>query len=1024
MTELRLNLLGSPQQFLSGVEVSLEARKPAALLYYLVMSAETHSRDHLGTLLWPEQDQAQARAYLRRALWSLKQAGLEEWLASTRESVAMQPGYWLDVAAFREALDAGESTRAADLYRGDFLAGFTLPDSPQFDEWQYFQAEGLRDGLAQALFDLVEKHAEEADFGQAIDYARRWLTLDPLREEVHRWLMRLYAYDGQQAAALRQYEECVRLLEDELDVEPEPETRDLYQTIRDRRLAWRVAPRSGALLQDRYHLEAELGQGGMGAVYQATDTLLERPVAVKVLSKTDPDGEFRSRLLAEARSVAKLNHPNIVAVYDAGETNGVPFIVMELVLGQTLRELDQLSMDEILQLVQDICTALDHAHQQGVIHRDLKPENVIITASQSVKLADFGLAYDIGRSRLTQEGALVGTIAYLAPELILGRPANPQSDLYALGVMLYELAAGRPPFEGNNPAVLLTNHLHAPVVPPSASNANITPVLDALIVQLLDKDPTRRPASAAEVSLRLDQIAESSLADDALTAEAPAASLLDRIARGRLVGREEELAEATQLWLRALSGQAGLLLISGEPGIGKTRLAQAIIAQARIGGATVLSGGCYEFEATTPYLPLAEALRDWVHGRDGQTLRLELGSTAPELARLAPEIEAKLGPLPPSTPLSPEEQRVRLFDNIAQFLDNLSGEQGLLLFLDDLHWADQGTLTLLSYLMRRLHQSRLLIVAAYREVELDRHHPLADALVQWNRQRLANRLQLARFTISETNALIATLFGQERVSDEFAGAIHRETEGNPFFIEEVMKALVDQGQIYWAGDHWERDELEDLAIPQSIREAIGRRLNHLSQSCIDVLHTAAVIGKDFPYILLAAVSGEDEDQILDALDEAISAQLIEPLAGESFVFTHDKIREVLYDEILSVRRNRLHRHIVQALEEGRAGDPGTRVEDLAYHTIAANMLEKGLGYALQAAEKAQDVFAGDEALQYYRQASECAESLGDRASQAAIHEAMGDIYSVKGPFTIAVSYRLDDGQGKPGGVTGKDRSGI
>ncbi|MGD2048311.1 MAG: AAA family ATPase [Chloroflexota bacterium] len=480
--------------------------------------------------------------------------------------------------------------------------------------------------------------------------------------------------------------------------------------------------------------------------------------------------------------------------------------------------------------------------------------------------------------------------------------------------------------------------------------------------------------------------------------------MLDRIARGRLVGREEELAEATQLWLRTLSGEAGLLLISGEPGIGKTRLAQAIIAQARIGGATALRGGCYEFEATTPYLPLAEALRDWVHGQDGQALRAQLGSRAPELARLAPEIETKLGPLPTSPPLSPEEQRVRLFDNIAQFLEGLAGENGLLLFVDDLHWADQGTLNLLSYLLRRLRQVRLLIVAAYRELELDRNHPLADALVQWNRQRLANRLQLARFTVAETNTLIATLFGQKQVSDEFAEAIHRETEGNPFFIEEVVKALVDQGQIYWAGDHWERDELEDLAIPQSIKEAIGRRLNHLSKSCIDVLHTAAVIGKDFPYVLLSAVSASDENQILDALEEAVAAQLIEPLVNESFVFTHDKIREVLYDEILSVRRNRLHRQIVQAIEEGQAGDPADHIEDLAYHTIAANMLDEGLGYALQAAEKAKDVFAGDEALQYYRQAKECAESLGDSATQAAIHEAMGDIYSEKGPFTTAVEH--------------------
>jgi tetratricopeptide (TPR) repeat protein len=279
--------------------------------------------------------------------------------------------------------------------------------------------------------------------------------------------------------------------------------------------------------------------------------------------------------------------------------------------------------------------------------------------------------------------------------------------------------------------------------------------------------------------------------------------------------------------------------------------------------------------------------------------------------------------------------------------------------------------------------------------------------VQWNRQRLAARIQLGRFTVAETNTMIATLFGQARVSGEFAEAIHRETEGNPFFIEEVAKALVEQGQIYWAGDHWEREELEDLAIPQSIKEAIGRRLNRLSQACIDVLHTAAVIGKDFAYDLLAVVSGEDEATILNALDEATSSQLILPLAGESFIFTHDKIREVLYDEILSVRRHRLHKSIVLALESGQDGKADAQAEDLAYHAISAGLIDKGLVYARRAAENAEALFAFDEALQSYRQARECALSLGDDGAQASILEAMADIYSVKGPYATAVECYRD-----------------
>ena len=756
----------------------------------------------------------------------------------------------------------------------------------------------------------------------------------------------------------------------------------------------------GQTLSERYEITAELGRGGMGVVYRAQDTVLQRQVAVKVVGADALGTAGRARLLQEARAAASLNHPNIIAVYDAGEVSADQgtFIVMELVKGPTLRQYQPRSLDETLAIAREISAALAAAHEAGIIHRDLKPENVMLADDgpggfAHVKLMDFGLARITGATRLTQGEALMGTIAYLAPELIMGQPASQRSDFYALGVMLYELTARRPPFEGDNVAVLLSNHLQAPVVPPSTYNDDLPGWLDALIVQLLAKDPEARPQSAAEIAERLNPVV--------VAREQPAEvtpSLLDGIARGRLVGREQELGEAVAVWRRAQSGDGRLLLISGEPGIGKTRLAQALVVQGEAAGARVLSGGCYEFEATTPYLPLAEALRDWVGRQSDQELADRLGSTAAELTRLAPEISARLADLPPNPPLSPQEERLRLFDNVARFLSDLAENDGLILFVDDLHWADQGTLSLISYLLRRLRQERLLVLATYREVELDRAHPLADALVQWNRDRLVTRLQLGRFDAAATNRLIATLFGQKRVSDEFAAAIHRETEGNPFFIEEVLKALIEQGQIYRAGDRWERKELGELTIPQSIKEAIGRRLNRLSHDCIDILHTAAIIGKDFPFGLLAEVAAADEDALFDALEEASAAQLIRAAAGETFIFTHDKIREVLYDEVLSIRRNRLHRRIAEALDR-QSGPPP--IEVLAYHYIAAGYLEKGLTYAQQAAEHAHQLSAFDEALRYYAQARECAVSLDELSAQAAIDEAMADIYLIIGPFDRA-----------------------
>ncbi|MBF8285691.1 MAG: Stk1, partial [Anaerolineales bacterium] len=237
-----------------------------------------------------------------------------------------------------------------------------------------------------------------------------------------------------------------------------------------------------ATLQNRYRLDAELGQGGMGIVYRAHDTLLNRPVAVKVLSATGLGTAGKARLLAEAQAAAKLNHPNIVNVYDAGETEGRPFIVMELVEGEPLRQHQPQTLADALTLAWQICAALEHAHANGIIHRDLKPENIVLTKTQTVKLMDFGLAHMSEGPRLTEEGAIVGTMSYLAPELIQGQPATVQSDLYALGVMLYELTTGRPPFTGDNLAVLLSQHVYAEPASPRTHNPDISPDLDALIL--------------------------------------------------------------------------------------------------------------------------------------------------------------------------------------------------------------------------------------------------------------------------------------------------------------------------------------------------------------------------------------------------------------------------------------------------------------------------------------------------------------------------------------------------------------
>lgn len=486
-----------------------------------------------------------------------------------------------------------------------------------------------------------------------------------------------------------------------------------------------------------------------------------------------------------------------------------------------------------------------------------------------------------------------------------------------------------------------------------------------------------------------------------LTNSREAVSPLEQLVRDTMVGRSGEFAQLQQQWQLAEQGRAHLVLLSGEPGVGKTRLAAELIQAVQSRGAPALRGGCYEYEATTPYLPFVEALRDWVHNTSAEQLREILGDTAAEIAKLAPEIETKLGALSASPPLSLNEERLRLFDHVARVLRNIAAPRGLVLFLDDLHWADQGTIHLLHYLLRHLRGDRVLLLGAYRQVELDRAHPLAAALIDWNREHLATRIFLSRLSRADTGALVAALFGQESISDEFVQSLFRETEGNPFFIEEVVKALIEQGQIYRENNQWQRRQIAELAIPQSVKEAIGRRLSRLTENCLDALRTAAALGKIFPFVELRAVVATNEDQLLDALDEANAAQLVRADANDAFAFTHDKIREVLYEELNPIRRRRLHQRIGEGLEKLYPA-PNGHISDLAYHFTQSGDLGKSLDYSVRAAQNAERVFAHDDALKFYQQAREAADTLQRADALMHIDEQIGDVYRVRGDITPAV----------------------
>lgn len=700
----------------------------------------------------------------------------------------------------------------------------------------------------------------------------------------------------------------------------------------------------------------------MGTVYRAHDTLLERDVALKILSKAGLGTEGRTRLLHEARAAAQLNHPNIVSVYDAGEDQGTSFIVMELVEEETLFDRKPDSLDEILSIARQICAALEHAHAQGVVHRDLKPENIIITHDGTAKLTDFGLARSMA-SRITTDGTIVGTVFYLSPEQALGQSVDGRADLYALGVTLYELLARRLPFTGDDPLPVISQHLYAPAVPASTYNTAISPALDALILQLLSKQPEDRPASAAAVRQILDHLVapeRAGIQDTPL--HYPGHSPLNQLVRGRLVGRAREFAEARALWTQSMAalGENNVLLISGEPGVGKTPVVREIQALAKVSGGVALMGECYA-QGSAPYAPLAQVVREALPLLRAHLPELVLAG----LITLAPDLRARYPDVSPSPPLDPQAEQQRLFESVVSLCAALTDRAPLLLVVEDVHWADDGTLFLLRHLARRARAAKLslLIVLTYREVDLDHSCCLPDVLLDLNREQLAVRIKLARFTRDQTREFLNVLL-QEEVTDGFLDAIFGETEGNLFFIEELCRTLIEEGKLFRTNGRWRQLDMTEIQLPQSVRLAIQLRVSKLPAVAQDVLRLAAVVGREFDFETLQQAGEMDEEVLIDALEAAEHAQLIGEVkrAGrEAFAFAHGLTVTTLRESVSGLRRRRLHRRVADAIETLRPDD----LEALAYHYGAARDEESALAYTLRAAHRARSVYANEEALRLF-----------------------------------------------------------
>ena len=756
----------------------------------------------------------------------------------------------------------------------------------------------------------------------------------------------------------------------------------------------------------RYQVKRFLGEGGKKRVYLAHDTLLDRDVAFALIKTEGLDAEGRERIVREAQAMGKLGtHPHIVSVFDMGQDGESPYLVTELMGGGDVEGLLQnaedhrLPIERAVELAVQVCRGLEFAHEKGLVHRDLKPGNVWLTAEGTAKIGDFGLAVSLDRSRLTRAGMMVGTVAYMPPEQAMGGEVTPRSDLYSLGGMLYEMVCGRPPFVGEESVAIITQHLNTPPVSLMWHRPDCPPGLEALVLRLLEKDAAKRLESAREVREALALVGANAPGPSTTATAGGTPALPDNpLYRRTFVGREQELRQLQGAFDAAVSGQGALVMVVGEPGIGKTALCEQLATYAAMRGGKALVGHCYEEGSVSlPYLPFVEAIRSYVLTREPESLRSELGSAATEVARIVSEVRERVA-VEPRESGDAEDDRWRLYQAVTTFLRNAAAVNPLLIVLEDLHWADRGSLDYLVHLARNLKGTRILILATYRDVEVDRSHPLSGTIAELRRVETFGRVLLRGLTSDEVHRMLNNLSGRE-VRWSLAEAVHRQTEGHPLFIQEVLRYLVEEGQFDRTGEAPGRRGSEELGIPEGLRDVIGKRLSRLSPECNRVLAVAAVAGRDFRLDVVQQVAGLPEEEAVAVLEEAKRAAVLEEhgTAGGAiqFRFAHAFFRQTLYEELFAPRRVRLHQQVGQALEKVYARRLDEHAAELAEHFAQSSQpddLEKALRYSEMAARRALDVYAYREGVQQLERALAIHEVLDtdDRAKRCDLLLSLGE----------------------------------
>lgn len=772
----------------------------------------------------------------------------------------------------------------------------------------------------------------------------------------------------------------------------------------------------GQVLDDCYNIQEEVLSGSFTTLFKALDNSKNKPVFIQLFSEKAKRRslELKLRFKREIEQVSNLNHPNLLKVISYSED----YLVLESFDGESLSRYMSTPQDTdgAAEIILKLASGLDIAHQQNLLHQAIQPASILFNRqNQTLKLFNFGyyLLQDI--SRVTELAEVISIFGYLSPEAsgILRRPVDIRSDIYSLGILFYQLLTARLPYESNDISTLI--HQHIATFPPLLSkfNSQISPVLEKIVLRLIEKEPQERYQSLSGLIEDLNEyLNQRKLGKKSVDFEIARADRMGHLSfYAKLIGREKEMGILQNFLDKTKDGQGGCCTVFGEPGIGKSRLIDELRSYVHSLGGIFAGGKCYEYEFRTPYKVLSEAIDNYIDklkrfSKEEQEvcasrIKEALGGLGGEAIKIVPNLVELIGTVPELVELESKKEKIRFLITVTNFLISLAApDSPLLLFLDDLQWVDEGSLEVLEGLAGKLKNSSILLILNYRDNEVTPTHPLSWLISKIKSQGMAfSEVGLRPFSITETTRVVSQILMEKEDSTlPLAEELQQRTNGNPFFTLELLHSLVDGGAVYFKDNHYRFDpgKLKGASLPVTLIDAVLKRMSDLSEENLQIISYASVMGKEIQFSLLTQLLQKPSEVILNSIEDGIRSQfLYRDITGrENIYFMHDRVREAFYKRVSEKERIPLHRHIASVLEEGNKDNPEPVIYELAHHFIQGRIDTKALKYSLPAARKAGSFYAYNLAISLYNAAKEILEKQNKKDSQEYIEvlENLGGMY--------------------------------